>query len=284
MVSRQSDLSRRSGATQPRRALSFSLAASGPDCLDTSPAARRRFVMPRKIDLTGVRFGILTVLREDGRRGSFVAWQCQCDCGNVVTVGGNNLRQHHTTSCGCRKRAVLGVTIDIAGQRFGRLVAIRENGRGSSRETLWLCRCDCGAEITTSGTALRTGHTSSCGCAKREQASALMTTHGRHGTRAYRSWQAMHQRCSNPKTEGYEYWGGRGIRVCERWQTFENFYADMGDPPAGYSLDRIAVDGNYEPGNCRWASATTQARNTRRSKESAQAVELIAQALGLAVR
>jgi hypothetical protein len=232
--------------------------------------------MPRKIDLTGRRFGRLTVLHEDGRRGSFVAWACQCDCGGTTTTSSRNLIAGTAKSCGCRKREVLGQTIDMAGQRFGRLHIISAVGMSKSRDLTWLCRCECGSQVTVRGSSLRNGHTTSCGCVKREQASAFMTTHGRHGTRAYRSWQMMHQRCSNPKAHGYEHWGGRGISVCPEWATFEQFYADMGDPPVGRTLDRIDVDGNYEPGNCRWATAVEQANNKR-----PKAVRLIAQALGL---
>ena len=89
------------------------------------------------------------------------------------------------------------------------------------------------------------------------------TTHGLSHTRAYHCWRGMKVRCSNPRYDWYEYYGGRGIAVCERWLIFENFYADMGDPPPGMSLDRIDVDGNYEPGNCRWATAAEQVANRR---------------------
>lgn len=95
------------------------------------------------------------------------------------------------------------------------------------------------------------------------------TTHGLSGTRTWFSWQAMHRRCSNPRVAGWKDYGGRGIVVCERWNEFENFLADMGERPAKTSLDRINVDGNYDPNNCRWASAKVQAANTRRAKAKA---------------
>jgi hypothetical protein len=91
------------------------------------------------------------------------------------------------------------------------------------------------------------------------------TTHGRTNTSAYWRWRAMIQRCTNPKNSQWTSYGGRGIAVCERWRTFENFYADMGDPPPGMSLDRIDVNGNYEPSNCRWATFSRQARNLRKT-------------------
>ena len=91
-------------------------------------------------------------------------------------------------------------------------------------------------------------------------------THGRSRTALYLRWQEMIQRCTNPKTAGWELYGGRGISVCGRWHKFENFLADMGEPPPGKTIDRINNDGNYEPGNCRWATQSEQNLNTRRSK------------------
>lgn len=152
--------------------------------------------------------------------------------------------------------------LDIAGQEFGRLTAIEHVGRTSSRDALWRCRCACGGERVTSGKSLRSGFSISCGCAARRP-----KTHGQNCAQnpsgAYRSWIAMHQRCGNPKAQHYRLYGGRGIKVCERWKSFENFFADLGERPRGLTLDRKDPEGNYEPSNCRWATWSEQRRNQR---------------------
>lgn len=157
--------------------------------------------------------------------------------------------------------------LNLAGQRFGRLVAIGQAEKhttpGGHEFTRWFCRCDCGAIVTCFTNALRSRHAQSCGCLKNELSSARSRTHGMHGTKVYAAWSTMIRRCEDPNAEGYERYGGRGITVCERWHDFAAFYADMGPRPAGHSIERERNGGNYEPGNCRWATRMEQMKNTR---------------------
>lgn len=153
--------------------------------------------------------------------------------------------------------------IDLAGQRFGRLVVLGLAPK-RGRTTMWDCLCDCGARRQVQSPHLRSGHTTSCGCLNREINSASKRKHGYSSrlsgeTPTYKRWKYMHARVKHIATYGH-------VSVCERWSKFENFLADMGECPEGYSLERLNVYGNYEPANCVWIPRSQQPKNTRRSK------------------
>lgn len=199
----------------------------------------------------------------DSLRGA-VRWNCICECGNSVIVEGCDLRSAHTKSCGC----LIGGGKNEIGKRYGRLIVKSLSDMRSKEKRLhWVCLCDCGVTTIVSGKDLRSGHTVSCGC----YGLTKSLTHGHCSnkihTREYNAWNAMKERCGNPKTSFYHRYGGRGITICDRWiNSFENFLEDMGPKPDGTSLDRKDVNGAYSKSNCRWATSIEQANNTTRSR------------------
>lgn len=152
---------------------------------------------------------------------------------------------------------------NMIGLVFGRLTVVAMGERMPSGAVRWQCRCECGRVSLVGTSHLKSGYTKSCGCLQRDVTTQRLRTHGLTGTPTYASWVCMWERCSRESNCAYAYYGGRGIRVCDRWNEFENFLADMGIRPPGTSLDRINGDGHYEPGNCRWATRSEQALNKR---------------------
>lgn len=150
---------------------------------------------------------------------------------------------------------------DFTNQRIGRLVARERLGKTAGGYFLWRCLCDCGNEAIVRSSSLSASTTRSCGCLANEESSIRATTHGMSRTRTWNSWESMLRRCTDPSYAAYERYGKAGITVCERWTKFENFYADMGERPENTTLDRRENSGNYELGNCRWATAQEQSSN-----------------------
>ena len=163
----------------------------------------------------------------------------------------------------------MGKLNDLTGKKYARLMVIERAGSTAQKKALWRCRCECGNNVTVVGSHLLNGNTRSCGCYKTDVTSERMIHHGKAGTRLYHIWKNMRQRCNNPNKSDYKYYGGKGVSVDERWNDYSSF--EKWSMDNGYredlTIDRINIDGNYCPENCRWVSMTEQARNMGRNRK-----------------
>lgn len=223
--------------------------------------------MGKYVDLVGKRFGNLVVeskapshITSGGQK--ITMWNCKCDCGNTRVVPTGKLNNGNVVSCSyCKKFR----HEDLTGRRFGFLTVSGESER-RGKNIMWNCLCDCGNRVVVPRSNLMNGHTKSCGCKTKEMIGNATRVHGFVGTRLNRIYHGMKSRCYNPNNEKYKDYGGRGITVCDEWKNdFQAFYdwAMSNGYKENLTIDRINVDGNYEPSNCRWADNITQSYNKR---------------------
>jgi len=154
----------------------------------------------------------------------------------------------------------MGKYKNLSNKKFGRLLAVQISKRIKNKGAFWTCLCDCGKKTEVLSKYLSNNHVKSCGCIK------TSFKHGKSASLTYRVWVGMRNRCLNPNNKDYKNYGGRGIKVCDRWKKFENFIEDMEEKPKNFSLDRRNNDGNYSPENCRWATHKEQLSNRRSYK------------------
>ena len=230
--------------------------------------------MSKLIDLTGQRYGRLTVIEraESSKQPSGqtkTRWRCKCDCGNEIVVLGHSLKSGNTQSCGClnSEKTHERTFVDLTGQKFNKLTVIERaedhEQPGGQRKTMWRCRCDCGNETIVTAYDLFHGHTKSCGCIL-EEYHENSRNRDPIRSRIYAIYYGMRYRCYSKNCSRYKNYGERGIKICKEWMedydSFEKWALENGYKD-GLSIERIDVNGDYCPENCTWVSLKEQSRN-----------------------
>ena len=223
--------------------------------------------MSKRIDMTGQKYGIWTVLQFSRHENNRTYWLCRCDCGTEKEIDGHALRSGHTQSCGCYNADKLRERFtDLTGQKIGYWTVI-EKRPNRGKHIMWLCRCECGNEREVASSELISKSSTSCGCKRIATLKKKFTKHGMRDSRLYDIYSSMLKRCFNHNCKAYGKYGGAGITVCNEWlgdRGFENFM--IWALENGYS-DELTLDrfpdqkGNYEPSNCRWATMQEQSNN-----------------------
>ena len=228
-------------------------------------------------EIISQKFGRLTPIKEaelhiQPNGNKVRRFICKCDCGTIKSIYLNFLKSGHTRSCGCISKETIPnnkIQLDkIIGVKINKLTPIKEieskRIKCGDKVRIFLCLCDCGNTTELSLSSIKSGKTKSCGCYRYDNS---YKTHGMIKTSEYKSWGSLKDRCTNPNNKSYKDYGGRGIKVCDRWlESFENFIEDMGlKPTSKHSIDRKDVNGNYTKENCKWATKIEQMNNTRRN-------------------
>lgn len=200
-------------------------------------------------------------LSETDNHGSW--YDCKCECGTLKSIPATTLRARRSLQCkNCHYASQYSPDL-MMGRIFGKWKVIDFVGVKNKLQR-FSCKCKCGFTKTLYGSYLRAGKTKQCVTCHNREIARKNIKHGYWDTSTYKIWCAMLQRCNNPKSTGYKHYGARGIKVCERWELFENFLKDMGLRPGSLTLDRIDNDGNYEPSNCRWVTHKENCNNRHR--------------------
>jgi len=211
--------------------------------------------------MEGTKFGKWTVVKKvpGPRRGQH--FECQCGCGYIKIISLNVLKNGKSRQCYTCHRA----PVVFVGDKFGSWQVVSQYNHSKTRSRRYVCQCICGNLRIIANGDLRSGKSTQCTSC---HISKKNTSHGLRKTKTYTIWSGLIQRCYNPKNQDYALYGGRGIAVHEPWKTFEGFLKDMGICPNGLEIDRIDVDGNYEPGNCRWVTHKENVANRRSSSQN----------------